>query len=95
MTIQEMFARPWRRTASVSDEKTSETDLSLHRTNTKDMTALTLMQEWDKTFPKSERVNPCKELYIIPGASHVDLYDDVAGIIPYDKMEAFFRENLK
>jgi hypothetical protein len=32
---------------------------------------------------------------IIPGASHVDLYDDVAGVIPYDKMEAFFNENLK
>ena len=36
-----------------------------------------------------------KELLIIPGASHVDLYDDVAGVIPYDKMESFFRENLK
>ena len=35
-----------------------------------------------------------KELLIIPGASHVDLYDDVAGVIPYDKMEQFFRENL-
>ena len=28
-----------------------------------------------------------KELMIIPGASHVDLYDDVAGVIPYDKIE--------
>ena len=36
-----------------------------------------------------------KELLIIPGASHVDLYDDVAGVIPYDKMEAFFHENLR
>ena len=36
-----------------------------------------------------------KQLMIIPGASHVDLYDDVAGVIPYDKMEAFFRINLK
>ena len=36
-----------------------------------------------------------KELLIIPGASHVDLYDDVAGVIPYDKLEAFFNENLK
>ena len=36
-----------------------------------------------------------KELMIIPGASHVDLYDDVAGVIPYDKMEAFFKANLK
>ncbi len=33
-----------------------------------------------------------KELYIIPGASHVDLYDDVAGVIPYDKIEQFFRK---
>jgi len=36
-----------------------------------------------------------KELMIIAGASHVDLYDDEAGVIPYDKMEAFFNENLK
>ncbi len=36
-----------------------------------------------------------KELYIIAGASHVDLYDDEAGVIPYDKMEQFFRDNLK
>ena len=35
-----------------------------------------------------------KELLIIPGASHVDLYDDVAGVIPYDKLESFFKENL-
>ena len=36
-----------------------------------------------------------KELMIIPGASHVDLYDDVAGVIPYDKMESFFKGNLR
>ena len=36
-----------------------------------------------------------KELMIIPGASHVDLYDNRAGVIPYDKIEQFFRENLK
>ena len=36
-----------------------------------------------------------KELLIIPGASHVDLYDDVAGVIPYDKIESFFKANLK
>lgn len=35
-----------------------------------------------------------KELLIIPGATHVDLYDDRAGIIPYDSMEAFFRKYL-
>ena len=36
-----------------------------------------------------------KELMIIPGASHVDLYDDEAGVIPYDKMESYFKTNLK
>ena len=36
-----------------------------------------------------------KELLIIPGASHVDLYDDEAGVIPYDKMESYFKTNLK
>jgi len=36
-----------------------------------------------------------KELLIIPGASHVDLYDDRAGVIPYEKMEQFFGEYLK
>jgi len=35
-----------------------------------------------------------KEIMIIPGASHVDLYDDVAGVIPYDKIEGFFKANL-
>lgn len=36
-----------------------------------------------------------KELLVIPGASHVDLYDDVAGVIPYDRIESFFNDNLK
>ena len=36
-----------------------------------------------------------KELLIIPGAVHTDLYDDKAGVIPYDKMESFFKKNLK
>ncbi len=36
-----------------------------------------------------------KELLIIPGATHVDLYDDVPGVIPYDKLEAFFTHYLK
>ena len=35
-----------------------------------------------------------KELMIIPGASHTDLYDQV-NIIPFDKIEKFFEENLK
>ena len=36
-----------------------------------------------------------KELMIIPEAVHTDLYDDVNNKIPYDKIEKFFKENLK
>lgn len=39
--------------------------------------------------------NDNKELYVVPGATHVDLYDNKAGVIPYDKLESFFKENLK
>lgn len=39
--------------------------------------------------------NKDKELYIVPNATHVDLYDDQAGVIPYDKIEAFFKAHLK
>jgi fermentation-respiration switch protein FrsA (DUF1100 family) len=35
-----------------------------------------------------------KELMIIPGANHVDLYDNM-DVIPFDKMEQFFKTNLK
>ena len=35
-----------------------------------------------------------KELMIIPGASHVDLYDNLEKI-PFDRIETFFRENLR
>ena len=35
-----------------------------------------------------------KELLIIPGASHVDLYDNMEAI-PFDRIEAFYREYLK
>lgn len=35
-----------------------------------------------------------KELLVIPGASHVDLYDRM-DVIPFDKIEQFFRTYLK
>ena len=41
--------------------------------------------------------NPCKdnkELMLIPGAVHTDLYDDLS-VIPFDKIADFFRRNLK
>jgi hypothetical protein len=34
-----------------------------------------------------------KELLIVPGAGHVDLYDRV-GLIPFDKLTSFFRQHL-
>ena len=37
-----------------------------------------------------------KELMIIPGASHTDLYDGgEKKVIPFDKIESFYREYLK
>jgi hypothetical protein len=35
-----------------------------------------------------------KELLIVPGAGHVDLYDRVP-VIPFDRLTAFFTEHLK
>lgn len=35
-----------------------------------------------------------KELYIVPEAGHVDLYDRV-NLIPFDKLDRFFKDNLK
>ncbi len=37
-----------------------------------------------------------KELYIVPGAAHCDLYDGGKNhVIPFDKIAEFFRKNLK
>ncbi|MGL4853390.1 MAG: alpha/beta hydrolase [Phocaeicola sp.] len=47
----------------------------------------------DDAFKKLKGDN--KELLIIEGANHVDLYDNQAGVIPYDKMEEFFTNCLK
>ena len=35
-----------------------------------------------------------KELLIIPGANHTDLYDQI-DVIPFEKLKAFFEEYLK
>ena len=43
---------------------------------------------------KNGKYTENKELMIIPGAVHTDLYDRV-DIIPFDKIESFFREYLK
>ena len=43
---------------------------------------------------KNGKYTDNKELMIIPNAVHTDLYDRV-DIIPFDKIEEFFRTNLK
>ncbi|MDO5328130.1 MAG: alpha/beta hydrolase, partial [Clostridia bacterium] len=43
---------------------------------------------------KNSKYTANKELMIIPGAVHTDLYDQM-DIIPFDKLEQFFKEYLK
>lgn len=45
----------------------------------------------DDTFSKAREP---KELYIVPDAGHVDLYGNMQKI-PFDKLESFFKTNLK
>jgi fermentation-respiration switch protein FrsA (DUF1100 family) len=40
------------------------------------------------------RASQPKELYIVPGAGHVDLYDRV-DMIPWDKLVSFFTQHLR
>lgn len=39
------------------------------------------------------RLKDPKELVIVPGATHTDLYDQM-NLIPFDKFASFFKENL-
>lgn len=56
------------------------------------MEALKLTMEWDKTFPKSDN----KRFISVPGTRHTDLYDGGENkVIPYVKIEHFYREYLK
>ena len=41
-----------------------------------------------------QNANEPKELVIVPNAVHVDLYDKI-DVIPFDKMDSFFRTSLK
>lgn len=41
-----------------------------------------------------KRAGQPKELYVVPGAGHVNLYDRT-DVIPFDKLTDFFRNNLK
>jgi fermentation-respiration switch protein FrsA (DUF1100 family) len=40
-----------------------------------------------------QRAAEPKELFVVPGAGHVDLYDRVT-LIPFDKLASFFTRNL-
>jgi fermentation-respiration switch protein FrsA (DUF1100 family) len=40
-----------------------------------------------------EKASEPKELFVVPGAGHVDLYDRV-NLIPWDKLQSFFGSNL-
>lgn len=48
-------------------------------------------REWSEEA--YELANEPKELFVVPGAGHVDLYDRV-NLIPFDKLTTFFTENL-
>jgi hypothetical protein len=43
---------------------------------------------------KDSKYTDNKELMIIPDAVHTDLYDNL-DVIPFEKIAAFFTENLK
>lgn len=43
---------------------------------------------------KDSKYKDNKELMIIPNAVHTDLYDNL-DVIPFDKIDSFFKENLK
>ena len=47
-----------------------------------------------KNMVENSHYKDNKELMIIPNAVHTDLYDKI-DIIPFDKIEEFFKKNLK
>ena len=47
-----------------------------------------------KKMIENGKYNDNKELMIIPNAVHCDLYDNL-DVIPFDKIEIFFKENFK
>lgn len=47
-----------------------------------------------KNMVKNNKYKSNKELLIIPNAVHTDLYDNI-NVIPFDKIENFFKESFK
>nr|WP_261094765.1 alpha/beta hydrolase [Serratia quinivorans] len=60
------------------------------------MLFITGSQAHSKEFSEDayQRAGQPKELYIVPGAGHVDLYDRT-DLIPFAKLTSFFKANLK
>ena len=48
----------------------------------------------DVLFHPPFELSDNKELVIVPGASHCDLYDKM-DVIPFDRIEAFYRKHLR
>ena len=67
-------------------------DVTFHA-NPSDMGDLTPSYEWH-FYKKDGTEGGNKELFIVPGANHTDLYDRI-DIIPFDKLNSFFTKNLK
>ena len=38
-----------------------------------------------------ERLNEPKELYVAPKGQHIDFYDNKGNVVPFDKLETFFK----
>ena len=57
---------------------------------------LAMMQFKSRSFSEKayEKAAEPKELYIVPDAEHIDLYDQV-NKIPFDKLENFFKDSLE
>ena len=53
-----------------------------------------MSQDAYKNMTETSKYTDNKELMIIPNAVHIDLYDR-CDIIPFDKIEEFFKNNLK
>ena len=54
------------------------------------------MMQFSRSFSEKayEKAAEPKELYIVPDAEHIDLYDQV-NKIPFDKLENFFKDSLE
>ena len=71
------------------EEKLSSFDRITGETKTKNITP----EPYIGVYPVGSTKIGNKELYIVEGASHVDLYDNLDKI-PFDKIENFLKENL-